>query len=66
MDVLLSSGKSILERKRVLQDDFGIAMTRELEDEVDYMCNISDGIVARAIERGLEQGIAQGIEQGMD
>ena len=56
LDILFSRESEAVEKKRILQDEFGISMTRELEDEVDIMCNLSKGIYEQGIERGIEQG----------
>ena len=39
-------------KKKRLSDDFSIAMTVELEQEVNDMCNLSQGIVEYGIEQG--------------
>ena len=36
-----------MEKKKTLQDEFEISMTREIESEAVNMCNLSDGIVSR-------------------
>ncbi len=70
LDVLLSSEKEAEEKKKILQDDFDIAMTKTLESEVSAMCNLSKGVeergIALGLERGIEQGMGQGIERGME
>ena len=45
--------------------DHGIEMTTSLEEEVDTMCNLSEGIEERGIEKGIKQGIEKGIEKGI-
>ena len=45
--------------------DHGIEMTTSLEEEVDIMCNLSEGIEERGIEKGIKQGIEKGIEKGI-
>ena len=57
LDVLLSSEREAGEKKKILQDDFGIAMTKILESEVSAMCNLSKGVEERGIAIGLERGI---------
>ena len=52
----LSSEKEPEEKKRILQNDFGIRMTKKLEREVSQMCNLSQGIR----EKGRAEGRAQG------
>ncbi len=64
LDVLLCSKKKMVERKRVLEQDFAIEMSRELEEEVERMCNISEAIEEEATKRGMEKGIKAGIEEG--
>ena len=57
LDVLLSAERKPDEKKRILQDDFNIKMTRELESEVLLMCNLSKGIE----EKGIREGILSSI-----
>ena len=38
-------------------------MTEKFETEVEYMCNLSDGVEQKGIQKGIEIGIEQGIEQ---
>lgn len=53
LDVLLSSEKRPEEKKRILQEEFDIKMTIELESEVLQMCNLSEGVERRGIEKGI-------------
>ncbi len=64
LGVLLSSEKEAEEKKKILRDDFNIAMTKTLESEVSAMCNLSKGVEERGIARGLEQGLERGLETG--
>lgn len=52
LSVLLSSEKKPEEKKRILQDDFCITMTRKLEREVTQMCNLSEGVFAKGEAKG--------------
>ena len=52
LDVLLSSDTKAIEKKEILENDFGIPMTKKMESEVEYMCNLSDGVEQRGIEKG--------------
>ena len=47
LDVLLSEHVSPEEKKKVLQEEFDISMTKEMESEAMVMCNLSQGIVDR-------------------
>lgn len=62
LDVLLSSERKPDEKKRILQDDFNIKMTRELESEVLLMCNLGKGIE----EKGIKEGILSSIKNLME
>ena len=64
LDVLLSADKKAKEKKEILENEFQIPMTEKMEAEVEYMCNLSDGVEQRGLEKGIKIGIEQGIEQG--
>ena len=61
LDVLLSHETSEAEKRRILQDDYDIQMTRTLESEVSVMCNLSKGV----IEKSWKKGVAEGKEKGI-
>lgn len=62
LDVLLSSEKKPEEKKKILQDDFDIKMTKELESEVQTVCNLSKGVE----ENGMKKGILVSIQNLME
>ena len=66
LDVLLSSDKNVKEKKVILENEFQIPMTEKMEEEVEYMCNLSDGVEQKGVQKGIEIGIKQGIEQGIE
>ena len=66
LDVLLSSETESEEKKRILQSDFDIKMTKTLESEVQTMCNLSKGVEARGIEKGIEKGILASVKNLMN
>ena len=66
LDVLLSSEKEPEEKKKILQNDFGIKMTKTLESEVREVCNLSKGVEEKGIAIGIEQGILKSIENLME
>ena len=66
LDVLLSSDKKVDAKKKILEREFQIPMTEKMEAEVEYMCNLSDGVEQKGIQKGIEIGIKQGIEQGIE
>jgi hypothetical protein len=61
LDVLLSSEREPDEKKRILENDFSIEMTKSLEREVSIMCNLSKGVEERGIAKGMSQGITKGV-----
>ena len=61
LDVLLSGEKEPEEKKRILQKEFDIRMTKTLEEEVQTMCNLSKGIEEKGMEKGMEKGVERGI-----
>jgi predicted transposase YdaD len=65
LDVLLSSERKPEEKKKILENDFSIEMTKSLEREVSIMCNLSKGVEEKGITKGIAQGITQGITQGI-
>ena len=61
MNVLLSSKKDIRTKQKIMQEEFHIAMTTELESEVSELCNLSQGIYNEGITEGINQGLDKGI-----
>ena len=50
------------EKKNVLSKKYNIAMTAELESEVQRMCNLSTAIENQGIKKGLAEGRAEGVD----
>ena len=63
LDVLLSSSRAATEKKKILEEKFGVAMSEELE-EVLIMCNLSQGVKAEGREEGRKGGRREGISIG--
>ena len=61
LEVALSDTISSTEKQTVLEAEYGIPMLQEVEQEVQGMCNLSDGVY----RRGINDGITQGIEQNL-
>ena len=66
LEVLLSSERGTKEKKKILQEEFGIRMTQELEREVSEMCNLSDGVEQKGIAKGIAKGITASIRNLME
>ena len=60
LNVLLSPVIKVNEKKKILNHKFGIQMEKEIGEELNEMCNLSEAIE----QQGIEQGVQQGIEQG--
>ena len=56
MEVLLSSTRSGSEKKKILEEEFGVAMSEEMEREVLVMCNLSQGIKEESFNEGINIG----------
>ena len=66
LEVLLSTERSTEEKKKILQEDFDIEMTQELEREVSEMCNLSEGVEQKGIAKGIAKGITASIRNLME
>ena len=66
LEVLLSSERGTKEKQKILQEEFGIRMTQELEREVSEMCNLSDGVEQKGIAKGIAKGITSSIQNLME
>ena len=61
----LLSQMGVDEKKHILESEYGMVMTTELEGRMQTMCNLSQGIAEINFEKGINQGIEQGIQQGI-
>ena len=66
LEVLLSSERSPKEKREILQEEFNIKMTQELEREVSEMCNLSEGVEQKGIAKGIAKGITASIRNLME
>ena len=66
LEVLLSSTRAATEKKQILEDEFGVAMSEELEREVFVMCNLSQGVKAEGRMEGRAEGRAEGRMEGIN
>jgi hypothetical protein len=62
LNVLFSPITPPDDKKKILEDDFNIAMTAEFESEVQRMCNLSKGVYNEGVQQGIQQGMQQGIQ----
>lgn len=70
LNTLMSSDIKAEDKKNILENDFKIEITKELESEVSVMCNVSVGILEEGFNKGfnsgMEEGIKEGIKEGME
>ncbi|MCD7854559.1 MAG: hypothetical protein LUG66_02955 [Clostridiales bacterium] len=66
LDVLTASDMSPETRLEVMNRDFKIKITKNIEEEVTSMCNISYGIERRALNRGKAEGKIEGKIEGKE
>ena len=64
LSVLLSRNLDAKERMNILEDSFDIAMTEKVKQEVDEMCNLSQGVREDGRAEGRAEGEAMGIAKG--
>lgn len=65
LKVLLASEENMAQRKQTMTEEFGIEMTYEMEEEVEKMCNLSQGVFDRGLQKGIQQGRQEGVQEGM-
>ena len=65
LDVLLSSDKNAKEKKEILEKEFQIPMTEKMETEVEYMCNLSDGVEQKGIEKNRRTTVINMLKENM-
>ena len=57
---VLFSQKSVAEKKNILEKEYGILMTTEMEGRLNTMCNFSEFFIEEGLERGMKQGLERG------
>ncbi len=65
LDVLLSDEIGSEEKRKTLQNDFDIPMTKTLDREVNLMCNLSKGVWEKGRVAGMEEGVLKDIRNLM-
>lgn len=59
LSVLMSSRVTKEDKRHILSEEYDIPMTKELEEEVFHMCNVSQSVKEQGIAEGFEKGILQ-------
>ncbi len=55
LDVLAASRLKALDKCQILEEDYDIQKPEEIGEEVDGMCNLSQGILEEGYREGLEK-----------
>lgn len=63
LSTLLSITETVENRKRILENEFSIPMTKEIEEEVNEMCNLGMAVELNGEKRGIAIGRKQEKEQ---
>ena len=61
---LFHSTRAVPEKKKILEEEFGVAMNEELEREVLVMGNLSQGVKAEGISIGEMRMLVQLVRDG--
>lgn len=61
-----TSALSKAEKRDIVENEYQIPYTEDIERSVEEMCNASQGILNRGIEIGTEKGIEIGTEKGIE
>ncbi len=63
LNALLSPKLPVKEKKKRLEETYGISMQRKLEEEVQVMCNLSEWVAELGRSEGIELGRNEGMHQ---
>ena len=66
LDVLLSTETGQQEKRHILQEEFDIPMTKQFDEEVSLMCNLSKGVMEKGIETGRLNALIDSVHALMD
>ena len=66
MNVLVSERADARSKQKVMEEEWHIARTKELESEVSEMCNLGYGIYENGMKEGRAEGLEEGFEQGRE
>ncbi len=64
LGTLFSRQKTVDERKKILENEFGVAMTKHLGEGIDTMCNMGEALFKEGKAEGKAEGKSEGIKIG--
>ena len=65
LSTLLSTTESVAKRKQILETEFNIPMTKEIEEEVLEMCNLGKAVEMSGVKQGDENRLLKDIKNLM-
>ncbi len=65
LSILFSTDMNVKEKKKCLEENFGIKMTTQLDREVSDMCNYSEWVEEKGIEKGTMATLISLVRQGL-
>ena len=66
LGALFAEGLTAGERLNIIKEEYDIPIEQDIEQEVDVMCNLSQGIKEAGIAEGREEGRVEGREEGRE
>ena len=62
---LLTNNLRAEEKRKILEEKYGIRMTEEETERANNMCNLSDAILEKGLTEGIEIGHGRGMSEGI-
>lgn len=66
LSILLSNNIKAEQKKKLLREECHIRMTKDVEEEVSEMCNLSQGYFENGLKKGKQEGLQEGLEKGRE
>lgn len=60
LSVLFAENMDFRAKITTLENEYNIKMTEEIEEEVERMCNLSEGVWEKGVAEGMAKGMAKG------
>lgn len=64
LNTILDKDLAFDRKKKILEQEYGLVLSRKVEGGLKEMCNLSQGLAQSAWNKGVSHGISQGILQG--
>lgn len=64
LETFFSSAMDEKEKRRIIEDEYGITYSGEIERSVSQMCNVSQGLIQKGKLEGMREGRLEGKLEG--